>query len=201
MWASSARRQFLLKLKGKYADGQKIAKKLSVQLSKETRNLKVLLEEYNACQTISSESTLHPYLTMNDILESSTLAKMLNPTLTMYKPDRHEIINAYLMLTRSHEDMEMLQGEMENVLQYYDERVDANAIQKIRDDCRLDRGAHALLHKMLGDTHQLLAKCRVLFTPYLSDDHSSTDLVDGSSSESESSDEESDISDHGYLSM
>lgn len=35
VWAASRRRKFLLKLKAKYADGQKIAKKLSQQISKE----------------------------------------------------------------------------------------------------------------------------------------------------------------------
>lgn len=37
-------------------DGQKIAKKLSVQISKETNSLKSLLLEYNAC--ISADSTI-----------------------------------------------------------------------------------------------------------------------------------------------
>ncbi|CAI8039364.1 hypothetical protein GBAR_LOCUS21892 [Geodia barretti] len=37
LWATCARRLFLLKLKSRYADGQKIAKKLSVQITKETK--------------------------------------------------------------------------------------------------------------------------------------------------------------------
>lgn len=193
MWASSSRRQFLLKMKAKYADGQKIAKKLSAQLTKETRNLKGLLEEYNACKTISTGSNL-PHLEITDVLESSSLAKILNPTLITYKPDRQEIINSYLMLTRSCEEIKMLQGEMENVLHYHEERIDS--IQSIMDENRQDRGAYAILHRMSDETHKLLAKCRVLFTPYLS--CPSALYVESSSeslSESESSDDDSDISD------
>ena len=162
-------------------------------MSKETRNLKGLLEEYNACQTIANSGNL----TLPDVLDSSTLADMLNSKLTAYKPDRQEIINAYVMLTRSHEEMEMLQGEMGNVLHYYEDRV--AAIQSALDECSqltpsVARGACALLHNMLTDTNVQLQKCKQLFTPFF-DDQSPTSVYcdDGSSELSHESD--SDLSD------
>ena len=133
-------------------------------MSKETRTLKALLEEYNACQTIATDGS--STLSLLDVLDPSTLAQILNPKLSVYKPGRQQIISAYIMLTRSHEEMEMLQSEMRNVVHYYETRV--SAIKTIMDEpSRLEtkyiRGAHALLHNMLIDTTVQLAKCKQLF--------------------------------------
>ena len=154
-------------------EGQKIAKKLSIQVSKETRTLRALLEEYNTCQAISRDSSSS--LTLHDVLDSSVLAKILNPKLSTYRPDRQQITSAYLMLTRSHEEMEMLQSDMKNVVLYYETR--AKAIEDtIKEPCQLGplyvRGAHALLQNMLPEANVQLAKCKQLFatcnTPFSS---------------------------------
>ena len=144
---------------------QRIKKFLSVQVSKETRTLKALLEEYNACQTIATDGS--STLSLLEVLDLSTLAQVLNPKLSVYKPGRQQIISAYIMLTRSHEEMEMLQSEMKNVVHY---RV--IAIKNIMDEpSRLEpkyiRGAHALLYNMLSDTTVQLAKCKQLFAKCL----------------------------------
>jgi hypothetical protein len=175
--------------------GQKIAKKLSTQVSKETRNMKGLLEEYDACQAIASGNSGN--LTLPDVLDPSALAKMLNPKLTAYKPDRQEIINAYIMLTRSKEEMEMLQREMGNVLHYYEDRV--VVIQSVMDECsqlKSARGAHALLHNMLINTNVQLQKCKQLFTPLLFQHQAPISMCSDDSSDSSN---DSDFSDHDEL--
>ena len=96
--------------------GQKIAKKLSTQVSKETRVLKALLQEYNACQAILTGN--YSGLTLMDALDSSTLAHILHPKLCAYTPGKQEIINAYLIMTRSIEEIEMLQSEMQNIIYF-----------------------------------------------------------------------------------
>jgi len=99
LWTTSSRRQFLLKLKAKYAgkelhaivstltssvyhlipvDGQKIAKKLSVQISKETKKIKSLLPEYNACQVVIGGDSA-PLLLLEEALDPSLLAAVLKP--------------------------------------------------------------------------------------------------------------------------
>jgi len=100
LWTTSSRRQFLLKLKAKYAgkelhaivstltsssvyhlipvDGQKIAKKLSVQISKETKKIESLLPEYNACQVVIGGDSA-PLLLLEEALDPSLLAAVLKP--------------------------------------------------------------------------------------------------------------------------
>ena len=77
------------------------------------------------------------------------------------------------MLTRSHEEMDMLQGEMGNVLHYYEDRVAliTTAINECSHELKFARGARALLHNMLTDTNVQLQKCKQLFTPCISLDH------------------------------
>ena len=86
LWTASATRQFLLDLKAKFAgehvcttvhvhvlvqittDGQKVAKKLSSQITNETKGIKALLPEYNAC------------LPASGVMESVNMKQALNPT-------------------------------------------------------------------------------------------------------------------------
>ena len=41
-----------------FVDGQKIAKKLCEQISKEKRRIKLLMPDYNVCQTIHGQATI-----------------------------------------------------------------------------------------------------------------------------------------------
>ena len=53
-------------------DGQKIAKKLSQQLSKETNAIKILLQEHNACSNESCDE-----MTLSDAMDPSVIATKL----------------------------------------------------------------------------------------------------------------------------
>ena len=60
-----------------FLDGQKISKKLSLQISKETKKIRELLPEYNACTNVSSECSP---LEMNDALDPTKLTTIMDTT-------------------------------------------------------------------------------------------------------------------------
>ena len=171
-------------------EGQKIAKRLSLQISKETKTLKALLQEFNACQTVTTGNS--STLTMGDVLDSSILSQKLHPSLHGYTSDKQEIINAYLLMTRSGEELEMLQVEMKNVIEYYEDR--ASTIHNTMDSTVCDRGACALLYNPYQDSLRRLKECRQLVeTPQLSprddDSNSTTSQSDSEETESDSDDD------------
>ena len=57
-------------------DGQKIAKRLCLQIKKETKTIKSLLAEYDACQSISNSSS-NEFITMEDALSPSATTKQI----------------------------------------------------------------------------------------------------------------------------
>ena len=64
-------------------EGQKIAKKLSTQVARETKKIKALLQEYNASQAVAGSTGS---LTVADGLDSATLAQTLHPKLCVLTP-------------------------------------------------------------------------------------------------------------------
>uniref|UniRef100_A0A1X7UAW0 CxC1-like cysteine cluster associated with KDZ transposases domain-containing protein n=1 Tax=Amphimedon queenslandica TaxID=400682 RepID=A0A1X7UAW0_AMPQE len=109
-----ARRKFLLELKGKYADGQKIAKKLSAQIKKETLSLKRLLEKH---KLYKYEDIINPN---SDFWEP---VDVMNVSAEVYKMRRSAIHN-YLLLQRSEEELELLKQDMLNTLQYFKHKLE-----------------------------------------------------------------------------
>ena len=173
IWGASRRRQFLLKLKAKYAgkifsvtfshilntipfinllDGQKIAKKLSVQISKETKKIKVLIPEYNTCQTIEGEAPV----SLQEALDPETLSKAMYSKLYPSE-SRQEIIDAYLMIKRTTEEVSMLHADISNTLKYYGHMSAAveKALSKFSlQDC-FSRGAVSLLKSRKGEIDKM----------------------------------------------
>lgn len=154
------KRLFLLQLKKKYADGQKIAKKLSIQIGKETKSVRSLVEEYHACLSTSDESNL----SFDEALNPSTMAiKLENFGMwchSVASGKKREIIDAYLMLCRSKEDMCMLKEEAENIVLYYEHRkkcivLTLQELQSTTADC-FSRGATVLLYRLLHVANTLL---------------------------------------------
>ena len=103
-------------------DGQKIAKKLSQQLSKETNAIKTLLQEHNACSNESCDE-----MTLSDAMDPSVIATKLEqvglatPT-GISSGKKREVIDAYLLVCRSSEEISMLEKEMHSIIHYYEER-------------------------------------------------------------------------------
>ena len=98
-------------------DGQKIAKKLmGIQIGKETRSIKVLLTEYNAP---SDEDQLSLVEVLN-IQEVEARLQKYSVTCTLATGEKRVVIDAYLALCRSEEELAMLSQEAKkhcNILQ------------------------------------------------------------------------------------
>ena len=110
-----------------YTDGQKIAKKLSQQISKETNEVKILLREYN-----SSSSQPYDELTISDALEPSVIAARLGSTTPagVSSGKKREAMGAYLLIMRSSEEIALLEKEMKNIVDYYENR-DTTIVQNL----------------------------------------------------------------------
>lgn len=87
-----------------FADGQKIAKKLSIQISKETNNIKSLLEDGKL-------------LSIPEALDPSTYSTILSTP--HFSESKQQLIEAFLMMKRSTEEIIILRTEMKNTAHYY----------------------------------------------------------------------------------
>ena len=140
MKAAIVKRQFLLKLKAKYAgtqyymcykltqvrfiirtlhcvlDGQKIAKRLSSSINKETNTAKKLLHEYNVASSVVND--VHVAFSTNDIL--SLDSNFWQPTMSSSSKlpwgTQKEITSAYLLIKRTGEELSLLRKEVQRVL-------------------------------------------------------------------------------------
>ena len=134
------------------ADGQKIAKKISSQISKETKIIKSLLNQIHACQPLDESSS--GYITLSEALDPSAIQSRLQiygTWHTIAEGKKRDAIDAYLSYCRSVEEIKMLKDEAENVITYYEQRKTA-VVNELESNAAIDsftRGAKALLHLML----------------------------------------------------
>jgi len=85
---------------------------------------------------------------LEETLDPSLLAAVLKPNSSLPFVSKRKLIDAYIMMKRSSEEISMLDTEMENTTQYYLDR--KNTLQKLIDSFSqrgdaFGRGAVALL--------------------------------------------------------
>ena len=144
-----------------FADGQKIAKKLSVQISKETNSIKALLPVHNSCQSILENSSL---LLLDEALDPSKCCALLS--MPHFSETKQQVIEAALMLKRSSEEIVMLREESQNTLQYYQpkQQVIAHVLESLGTKCdAYSRGAIELLQKMHSVVSKIHQECLQAF--------------------------------------
>lgn len=183
LWAAVVKRQYLLQMKAKYAgifccccilfnliaitliDGQKIAKKLSIGISKEMKRVKQLLEEYNGtCYELDSQCL------------PRSISDVLSPTSDFWGADKAEsssipykmkkdIIQALLLTRRSKEELELLRNEMCDTVSYWSLRTEciANKITEFDQDDIFSRGARCLLTKLKTEADLMLLNATTAF--------------------------------------
>lgn len=165
-------------------DGQKIAKRLCSQITKETRTVQHILGEYNAILENPMDA-----ISAVDALDPSKLKcqlQLLGIRATGSQlEERREIIQAFLCYKRSLEEIDLLKEDINNVVTYY-EAVKSTVVCEIdllekRVD-PISRGMKALLHHFLADLEQRLRESRIsaksihtsrLLSPVILDDYSS----------------------------
>ena len=142
-------------------DGQKIAKKLCTQISKETKRVKILLEEYHSCHFLLQ---MPSEISLSDALNPSfvrTLLASFSDVPTTVTADKLEAIQAYLMASRSREEVSMLREDVVNIVSYYDKKKEVlrcAAFSLVSNSDPYSRGSLSLLRKCEQNFDRLLTK-------------------------------------------
>ncbi|XP_046843139.1 uncharacterized protein LOC124437176 [Xenia sp. Carnegie-2017] len=156
----SIERHLLITLRKKYADGQKIATRLSRQITKITNKMKLTIEKHNA-----AIDSLRDFI--NSLTDRLTFDKAKDPTSDLYEGfesgeddilgeasvpvyTKRKAIEMYLILKRCDEEEKLLNLEIERLLLYY-----TNLSSKI-DEALADIGDLSSDEFMLGSKHELI---------------------------------------------
>ena len=150
-----------------YVDGQKIATKLSKQITKETKNLKSLRQNYNACLSQDDSSGV---ITIEEVLDPVKLEERLR-ALGVWclgtMPEKREVMDSYLMLCRSKEEQAMLKDELQTLSSFYEVKKDhllkvCTEMKSLTDNI-YNRGVLSLLYRLLQEVTNLLQGARDAF--------------------------------------
>ena len=112
----------------RHTDGQKIAKRLAKQISRESKIVKDLLLEYNLCCLDDDHR-----LPLSSAFKLEFLSTLL--TIAHSSPERNkrqEIIEEYFLLLRSREEIELLEAEVNNAMQHYSVKKDTIEAEILR---------------------------------------------------------------------
>ena len=148
-----------------YTDGQKIAKKLSIQIKKETKSIRALHEEYSICQS-STNADISSTLSLSEALDPQSIGTRLQSigkwgTIAIGK--KREIIDAYLAFCRSKEEIAMLREEASSICAFYQEKLNVISRRLINFSGKNDpfsRGAKALLCNLFEKTSRHLERSK-----------------------------------------
>lgn len=106
-------------------DGQKIAKKLSKGISKETKTASDYLDKYNSLEADHSQSLLTlPEILSPDSLVWQQLGDNDNRSSAVPPTSRRNVIEAYCLLMRCNKELSLLKSDMDNVIIYWQEKRD-----------------------------------------------------------------------------
>lgn len=135
-------------------DGQKIAKRLAGQIGKEVKVIKELLQEFNMCASGDAGEDISITMAM----DTSFLASKCNQFEYVADNHRQEVIEAYLMICRSNEELSMLESETDNAIHFYKQKRQTilDALDHLSLETAFDIGARCLLHELLVEVEVLL---------------------------------------------
>ena len=149
-------------------DGQKIAKRLSVQVSKETKRIRNLLQHYNH-SNISLEMPEGSNILLENVFDLKVPFWKSCPnvscpaTTSIPIPLKQEIIRSYVLLERSSEEIGMIEQDMDSTVKYEAQRMCflLERIHELREGPKssLNSGAMAVLQNQY-----LLSKLHLLET-------------------------------------
>ena len=152
-----------------HADGQKIAKKLSRGISKETNRARQFVDEYNAI--LQAEGCFTPVPVSEALSLSSKFwydEGMQKGCKKVPLSIQKEIIDAYLRTKCTNEEIKLVEQEMRNVIHYLHRKIETitnqnNTYQKCDEDM-FNKGAIFLLHKLLWEVELSEAKAVACFS-------------------------------------
>lgn len=180
-------------------DGQKIAKRLSSSITKETKKAKGLLEEYNTTSLQLDISRGQSPLQLQEILpinsefwRTSSLPECKTSKGVPWHTKR-DVIQAFLLKKRCEEELQLLKDAMQNVLEYWSNRIAAitGEIEQLQenDGSQFNIGAINSLKHLLWKSELQLSKAIALFRNIVDDlvSMDTADACDQSDSDSDSS--------------
>ncbi len=202
LWSCIVKRHYLLRMKAKYAgiwhilnptkhfnvdfntDGQKIAKKLCSSISKETKVARRLLEDYNAAS--SELSPGDPLPSLQDVLSlKSDFWVQDYPSVPEERVPwrtREEIIQSYLTMKRSEEELTILKSDMICTISYWFHRIQSIVNQlKTQEHCQSSyiRGASSILRRMKMNSELQCHKAIAMFSRFIVIPHDITIEYEG----------------------
>ena len=157
-----------------FTDGQKIAKKLSVSIMKETKGVKFLLEDYllilDELQCDGPLPSLSEVLFLgSDFWKVNSLAEQTDATIPW--KIKEEIAQAFLITKRSNEELRMLEVEMTAVIQYWFNRVMliVGRLNELTLDCEdlYISGARSLLGRLKLEAELHHQKAFTMFSKFI----------------------------------
>lgn len=137
--------------------------KLSTSITKEMKQVKQLVEEYNrTCYKLDGHTLPTP---VNDVLSpASTFWENSIPTkmgsLNIPYKVKKEIIQSFLLTRRSAEELELLKADMHAILTYWLKQISciSTAVAELVHDDQYSRGAICLLLKLKEESNFMLSK-------------------------------------------
>lgn len=171
-----------------HADGQKIAKRLSKSITKETATARNILDNYNSIlSTIGDEPC-----SLQDVLcpDAKFWEQNQQSNIAMTWGAKKDLIQAYLLLKRSEEELAHLEKERLNTLDYWFKLKSAinKHLLSLEPYDKYSMGVIALLKTRLSTAEYYHSACKAAFaTIDHDDDH------DDSNNEESSEDEQSDF--------
>lgn len=135
-------------------DGQKIAKRLCKQISKETAVLKSLLREYNAVCSTSFGSD--DALSLPSALDPKSVEERLSALGTKFTSiatgNRRHILDAFSLYSRSQEELVMLKQEGQIMTQYRKQSIVAKICDLSDENTPFSHGTVSMLKTLLQKT-------------------------------------------------
>lgn len=180
-----------------YVDGQKIAKRLSSGISKETQKVKELLEEYNAtCAHINEYYC--PQVICNVLQTDSDFWRSVSDsqeTKGVPWDTQRDIIQAFLMMKRSEEELKLLIDAMQNILAYWSDRMKSilvaiEELQNLTDQFSI--GAVSCLKQLLWEATLQHSRANDVCENMVKEDTSVLEYDSDSVSEASNSDDDDD---------
>ena len=107
-------------------------------------------------------------LTLAEALDPSILSSTFSFSIPGQPfTDRHDVIDAYIMMKRSSEEISLLDNEMKNTISHYSERERTilSHIELLHHSTdAYSRGAKALLYNLLLQVRKHLEECNTMFS-------------------------------------
>ena len=173
-------------------DGQKIAKRLSANITKETSTAKKLLQEYNAAASVVKEAHI-PICVEEVLLPDSDFWQPAVPSSSPLSWNtQKDITSAYLLKKRCDEELCLLQEEMQNVLLYcrqFEELLNNLIDNTQSNEDQYSRGLASLFLKKLKDVRLYHSAAEATFVK-VDGVLLSTETISNSDNESDTSDED-----------